>query len=196
MIWLSYKLHGAYVLLGPSGGQEPIKFIAPEFVSCLEGRRVLCVGNGWHFCEIVLMNKSNITFEVARLSIWVFKKCSEKIYSWYYIRHDIIFLKSFDWNNVGPASQTVTQHYISFGPIYVLSEWWPFWRRGVKCHQHSNELPANTGQLPNVVSMLGQRRRLRVNIETAYLGEYHALANVLAQSIQQTHCWISVGPAL
>ena len=52
---------------------------------------------------------------------------------------------------------------------------------------------ANTGQSPNFVSMLGQRRRLLVNIETA-LGECHVFVDV-AQSIQQTQCWISVGPA-
>ena len=40
-------------------------------------------------------------------------------------------------------------------------------------------------------SMLSQR--LWVNIENA-LGECHVFADVLAQSIQQTQCWISVGP--
>ena len=39
---------------------------------------------------------------------------------------------------------------------------------------------ANTGQSPNSVSMLGQRRRLWVNIETA-LGECHVFADVVAQ---------------
>ena len=39
----------------------------------------------------------------------------------------------------------------------------------------------NTVQSPNAVSMSGQRRRLRVNIEAA-LGECH----VFARSIQQT----------
>ena len=52
---------------------------------------------------------------------------------------------------------------------------------------------ANTGQSPNSVSMLGQRRRQWVNIETA-LGECHVLADV-GQSIQQAQCWISVGQA-
>ena len=27
-------------------------------------------------------------------------------------------LKSFDWNNVGPVSQTVDQHYFTIGPMY------------------------------------------------------------------------------
>ena len=39
--------------------------------------------------------------------------------------------------------------------------------------------------------MLGQRQRLLVNIETAS-GECHVFADVLAQSIQQTQCWITV----
>ena len=58
----------------------PIKFILPEFVSHLGERGVLCVGNGWHFCTPVLMNMCNVTFEVPRLSTFVSKKCSEKIY--------------------------------------------------------------------------------------------------------------------
>ena len=40
--------------------------------------------------------------------------------------------------------------------------------------------------------MLGQRQRLWVNIE-ALLGEFHFFAYVLAQSIQQTQCWIIAG---
>ena len=38
---------------------------------------------GGHFCRPtpVLMNMSNITFEIPRLSTFVFKKCSEKIHS-------------------------------------------------------------------------------------------------------------------
>ena len=43
------------------------------------------MGNSRHFCEAVLMNKSNITFEVARLSTCVFKKFPEK-YIHIYIR--------------------------------------------------------------------------------------------------------------
>ena len=35
----------------------------------------LCVGNGRHFWEKVLMNKSNITFEIGRSNSCVFKKC-------------------------------------------------------------------------------------------------------------------------
>ena len=39
-------------------------------------------------------------------------------------------LKGFGWNIVGPASQTVGQHYISIGPMYRVI--WCFWRLDVK----------------------------------------------------------------
>ena len=42
----------------------------------------------------------------------------------------------FDWNNVGPALQTVAQHYISIGPMYRVI--WCFWRRDRKRHPHSH----------------------------------------------------------
>ena len=78
----------------------------------------------------------------------------------------------------------------------MLSGKWPFWRRGKKASPAllCCSTPVNTGQSPNAISMLGQRRRLYFNIETA-LGEWQVFADVLAQSIQQTQCWISVGPA-
>ena len=61
-----------------------------------------------------------------------------------------------------------------------------------KRHRHSSQsrhrtiakFCFNVGPVSNIV-----------NIETA-LGECHVFADVLAQSIQQTQCWISVGPAL
>ena len=43
---------------------DTIKFILPEFVSYLGERGVRCVGNGRHICTPVLMNMSNITFQV------------------------------------------------------------------------------------------------------------------------------------
>ena len=53
------------------------------------------------------------------LSTLVFKKSSEKKIS------TIIFvvkrLKGFGWNNVGPATQTVAQHYFIIGPMYCVS---------------------------------------------------------------------------
>ena len=30
----------------------------------------------------------------------------------------VVSLKGFGWNNVGPASQTVTQHYFTIGQMY------------------------------------------------------------------------------
>ena len=56
------------------------------------------------------------------------KKCSEKII--FTIIFVVRSLKGFAWNNVGPASQTVTQHYISIGPMYRVI--WCFWRRDAK----------------------------------------------------------------
>ena len=55
-----------------------IKFILHDFVSYLGERGVMCVGNGSHFCTPVLMNMCNVTFQVPRLSTFVFKKSSEK----------------------------------------------------------------------------------------------------------------------
>ena len=74
------------------------------------------------------MNMSNITFQVPRLSTFIFKKFSEMI-----IFTNIFVVKSlkgFGWNNVCPASQMVAQHYISIGPIYRVI--WCFWRRDFK----------------------------------------------------------------
>ena len=101
--------------LGPTGGQY-YNFILPEFVSYLGGRGVLCVGNGQHCCKPVLLNMSNITFQVLSLSTFVFNKCSQIII--FTIIFVVRSLKGFSWNEVGPASQTVAQHYINIGPMY------------------------------------------------------------------------------
>ena len=53
------------MIFRPAIGQKPIKFILPELVSYLEESGVLYVGNGWHLCTPVLVNMSNITFEVT-----------------------------------------------------------------------------------------------------------------------------------
>ena len=119
--------------------------------------------NGSHVCTSVLMNICNITFQVLRLITFVFNKCSQnKMVTIIFVVKNI---KSFGWDNVGPASQKVAQHNISIGLIYRVI--WCFWRRNVKAS------PA--------YAMTGQRRRLWVNIETA-LVECH----VFTQSIQQT----------
>ena len=41
-------------------------------------------------------------------------------------------LMGFGWNNVGPASQTVANHYICIGPMFRVI--WCFWRRDGKRH--------------------------------------------------------------
>ena len=98
----------------------------------------------------------HITFHVLKLNTFVFNKCSEILI--FTIISVVKSLKGFGWNNVGPVLQTVAQHYISIGPMYRVI--WCFWRRIFKAHQH------NATVRPNAVSMMGQRRRLWVNIET------------------------------
>ena len=46
----------------------------------------------------------------------MFKKYSEK--NVFTIIFMVKSLKGFDWNNVGPTSQTVAQHYLTIGPMY------------------------------------------------------------------------------
>ena len=121
------------------------------------------------------MNMANITFQVLRLRTFVFNKYSAIII--FTIIFVVKSLKGCGWNNVGQASQTVAQHYISIGSIYRVI--WCFWLRDFKGHQH-NAASENTVQSPNAVSMTGQRRRLWVNIATV-LVECH----VFAQSIHQ-----------
>ena len=116
--------------LGPAVGRYPIKFILPEFVSYLGKRGVLCVGNGWYFCTPILMDMCNITFEVPRFSTFVLKKSSEKkIFTIIFV---VKSLKGFSWNNNGPASQTVAQHYFTIGPMYRVARVVAF--RGIKRH--------------------------------------------------------------
>ena len=55
------------------------------------------------------MNMCNITFAVPRLSIFVFKKSSEKKNIFTMIIFMVKSLTGFGWNDVGPASQTVAQ---------------------------------------------------------------------------------------
>ena len=63
------------------------------------------------------MHMSNITFEVTRLSIFVFKKSSGK--SIFTIIFVVESLNGFGWNNVRPVSQTVAQQYFTIGPMYL-----------------------------------------------------------------------------
>ena len=83
----------------------------------------------------------------------------------------LYILKGFGWNNVDPAWHMAAQHDINIGPMY--------------------------GVIWVVVFLLFQcwaSVELWVEIKRALCG-CHVLADVLAQSIQQTQCWISVRPA-
>ena len=86
------------------------------------------MGNDSHFCTPVLVNMCNITFQVLRLSTFVFNKCSGKtIFTSIFV---VKSLKGFRWNNVDAASQTVAQHYISIGRMCRVI--WCFCCRDVK----------------------------------------------------------------
>ena len=103
----------------------------------------------------------NITFEVPRLSTFVFKKSSDKKKS------TIIFvvksLKGFGWNNVGPASQTVTQHYFTIGPMYCVIRVGVF--RGIKCHPYGS--PSKHRTITQFCFNVDQRRIRSTGIEPA-----------------------------
>ena len=95
--------------------------------------------NGGHFCTRVLMHMSNVTFEVSRLSPFVFKKSSEKkIFMIFVVKS----LKGFGRNNVGPASQTVTQHYFTVGLMYRVIRVVAF--RGIKRHPSGSQSRTGT----------------------------------------------------
>ena len=79
---------------------------------------MLCVGNSSHFCTPVLKNMCNITFQVLRLSTFLSLTSGQKTIVT--IICVVKSLKGFGWNNVGPASQTVAQHYISIGQMYYV----------------------------------------------------------------------------
>ena len=100
------------------------------------------------------MNICNITFEVPRLSTFVFKKSSEKnIFTIIFVGKS---LKGFGWSNVGTASQRVAH-----GVICVVAF------RGIKRRCTRMAVRANTGQSPNSISMLGQRQIRLTGMEAA-----------------------------
>ena len=108
----------------------------------------------------------NITFEVPRLSTFVFKKFSEKkVFTIIFVVNMVKSLKGFGWNNVGPAPQTVAQHYFTIGPI--VSCYPGSGLRGIKRQCTSMAVVANMGQSLNPVSMLSQRRIRLTAIKTA-----------------------------
>ena len=65
------------------------------------------MGNGLTFLYTspYIMSMCNVTFQVTRLSTFVFKKSlEEKIVPIIFVDKS---LKGFGWNNAGPASKTV-----------------------------------------------------------------------------------------
>ena len=90
------------------------------------------------------MKMCKITFEVPRLSTFVFKKSSEKIFTIIFV---VKSLKSSGWNNVGPASQTVAQHYFTIWPMYRVIRVVAF--QGIKIHPYGSH--SKQGQSPNSV---------------------------------------------
>ena len=116
-------------------------------------RRVLCVGNGWHFCTPVLyMNMCYIKFEVPRLSrpTFVLKKSSEK--KLFTIIFVVKRLKGFGWNNVGPASQPVAPHYFTIRPMYRVIRVVAF--RGMRRHPYgsrSTQFCCNVGPASSTI---------------------------------------------
>ena len=93
------------------------------------------MGNGLvDICTPVLMNMSNITFEVPRLSSFGFKNRQKKDI------HDIFVVKSlmgFGWNNVGLELQAVAQHYFTIWPMYGVIRVVAF--RGIKRHPYGSQ---------------------------------------------------------
>ena len=142
------------------------------------GKRGAVCGKRLTFLYTTPLNKSNVTSQVLRLRrpTFVFKKCSEIIL--FTILFVVKSLKGCGWNNVGPASQTVAQHYISFGTMYRV-----IWCAGAGNLKVTSIMRQSekTVQSPNAVSMTGQRRRLWANIEIVLI-ECH----LFAQSMQHT----------
>ena len=62
----------------------------------------------------------------------MFEKYSEKN-----IFMIIFVVKGFGWNNVGPGSRTVAQHYFSIGPMYRVIRVVAF--RGIKRHPYGSQ---------------------------------------------------------
>ena len=84
---------------------------------------------------VVLMNMSNITFDVPRLSTFLFKKSSEK--KILMIIFVVRSLKGSGWNNVDPVSQTVTQHSFTIGLMYRGNRVVAY--RGIKDHPYGSQ---------------------------------------------------------
>ena len=79
----------------------------------------MCVGSGSHFCTPILTNMCKLTFQVLRLSTFVFNKCSDKT------KITIIVvvksLKGFGWNNVGPdGGPALHRHWANVSSYLVF----------------------------------------------------------------------------
>ena len=61
------------------------------------------------------MNMCDITLQVLKFSTFVFTSVQKKKYSRLYL---LLGAFGFGWNNGGPVSQTVAQHYLTIGPMY------------------------------------------------------------------------------
>ena len=150
---------------------DPVRFILPESVSYLGERGVLCVGNGSHFCTPVLMNMCNITFQVLRLGTFVFNKSSEKkIFTLISVVKSLVGIMLAKRRRRWPSMTSALGQCIVLSAVSGAGM--------LKRHQQQSQ---DMVQSPNAVTMTGQRRRRRVNIDTA-LAEFH----VFAQGIQQT----------
>ena len=150
-------------------------------MSYLRKRWVLCVGNCWHFFTLVFMNMGNITFQVLRLSTFVFTKCSEII--------------CFFWSsNVCPTSQTVVQLYFTIGPMYLSSGLSGYW--GWNCHTYSNCGKVAYVYLHNAGLLLGHRQTSWTNIEaTSVICPVIAVDAGVEESCVRSvleKCWASV----
>ena len=87
----------------------------------------------------------NIMFVVP--STFVFKKSSEKkIFTIIFV---VKSLKGFGWNNVGPASQTVAQHYFTIVPMYRVIRVVAF--RGIKRQGTITQFCFNGGPASNII---------------------------------------------
>ena len=110
----------------------------------------------------------HIAFQVLRLSSFIFTKK----------KFTIIFLvkssKCFDWNNVGPALQTVAQHYFTIRPIYHVIWVVAFLTTGDEIVIVS-QLPQINQCIQNDGLLLGHCQTRWINIEAA-LVSYQVVA--------------------
>ena len=121
----------------------------------------------------VFMNMSHIKFEVDKLSTIMFKKSPEKnIFTIIFVAKS---LKGFGWNNVGPALQTVAQHYFTIGPMYGIIRVVAF--RKIKCHPYGSQ--SKHGAITQICSNVGTASS---TIDRHYKNIRHFLSKALEQT--------------